>query len=71
MLSYSSQTQKNTQVIPFLGNVQNEQVHRDRGRLVVARGMGDREWKTLQMDTGFLLGAVVGFLLGAVVAKMS
>ena len=41
MLSERSQTQKATyHMIPFLGNVQKRQIHRDGKQMVVARGWG-------------------------------
>ena len=39
MLSERSQTQDTQRVIPLMGNVQNRQIHRDSGLLVV-RGWG-------------------------------
>ena len=48
MLSEGSQTQKVLYyMIPFIGNIQNRSIHRDRWRLVAAGGCGERgrEWE--------------------------
>lgn len=39
---------------PFIGNVQNRQIHRDRNRGCRGRGGRDKEW--LLMSRGFLFG---------------
>ena len=43
MVSERSQTQEDTQcVIPFIGNVQNRQIHRDRKWICGCLGLGQR-----------------------------
>ena len=57
MVSEGSQTQKTTYRIPFIENVQNRQIHRDRKQISDCRGWregGMGEW--LIMSMGFLLG---------------
>ena len=57
MMFSERQTQKDTQdVISLMGNVQNRQVHRNRKRILVARGWKKGMGSDYLWAQGFLLG---------------